>query len=492
MGDIEFEEIRAKWVEAGQGHVFKFVHKLNPEEKDKLRQQLKGIDVKLVNDIYQEQITKGFSFNILQKSGEGREEKGVEIKPMKDITKLTDVTPEDKKRWLSLGYQEIAEGHVALLLMAGGQGTRLGSDLPKGMYVVGTPSGKSLYQIQAERILRLQFLASEFAGKKSVSLPWYIMTSFATDAPTKEFFEKNNFFGLEKDQVIFFKQEEFPCITPEGKIILENKCKIATAPNGNGGLYAALVQTGTLDDMERRGVTWISSYCVDNILVRVADPLFVGFCKEKKADCAAKVVAKAYPEEPVGVLCLKDDKHSVIEYSEIDPQRRQARDPDTKELLYNWSHIVLNDFSLDFIKYITRTALHTLPYHIAKKKIPCVNERGETEMPSVNNGWKMELFVFDVFEFSKNMVALEVLRSEEFSPLKNDESAASDNPRTCRQHLSNLHIRFIEAAGGKVIRDKDTTDLCEISPLVTFRGEGIEDLVKGKTFTLPLQLDRTM
>jgi UDP-N-acetylglucosamine/UDP-N-acetylgalactosamine diphosphorylase len=456
-------------------------------------------------------------YSLVTKSqGEGREPPGVEIRPMiNEIVKQSQITDEDRKRWLALGYNEIANGHVALLLMAGGQGTRLGCDDPKGMFDLGLLSGKTLYQIQAERILRLQQITAEFTGKKSVILPWYIMTSFATDTATREFFEKHNFFGLQRSQVTFFKQEEFPCITPEGKIMLESKCKIATAPNGNGGLFFALPQHGLLQQMEERGITWVSTYCVDNILVKVADPLFIGFCKEKGADCAAKVVAKAYPEEPVGVLCWKDNKPAVIEYSELDPSKAKARD-ENNQLVYNYAHIVLNDFSMEFLKRVTSPQLlHTLRYHIANKKIIYADEEGNPTVPTTSNGWKMELFIFDVFESAKNMVALEVRRDEEFSPLKNSEKISSqDNPRTCRLHLSRLHRRYIEHAGGIILdetpkksdnstestsknipqeshdnsRENDRMYLCEISPLLTYAGEGLEPLVRGKTFKLPFYL----
>jgi len=335
---------------------------------------------------------------------------------------------EERKNWNELGFQKISEGKLGLLLLAGGQGTRLGTVNPKGMYNIGLPSGKSLFQIQAERLLKTQELAKTKYGKGGV-VPWYIMTSDATNALTRKFFSDNNFFGLNSTQVFFFEQEMLPCVTPEGKVIMESKTKVARAPNGNGGLYYALQKSGALADMEKRGVELVYQYCVDNSLVKMADPVFAGFCFEKNIDCASKVIPKAYPEEPVGVLCCIDNKSEVIEYSEIDPILAQSVDPITGNLRFNAAHICMNMFSVKFLKEIASNHLQNVPYHIAKKKIPCINAQGVTETPKENNGWKLESFIFDVFSLAKNMAAFEVLREEEFSPLKKCTRSKDRFPR---------------------------------------------------------------
>lgn len=412
-----------------------------------------------------------------------------------------------------VGLEELIAGRVAVLLMAGGQGTRLGCDDPKGMYNVGLQSGSTLFALQSARLLKLESLAlahyhtteqSKSAPLTKITIPWYIMTSFVTEDATKSYFEKNNYFGLARDQIYFFNQDLFPCLTAEtGHILLASKWEIAIAPNGNGGLWSALKSSGALADMKRRGVTLVASYGVDNILAKVADPIFVGFSTlNKQSPISCKVVCKAYPEERVGVLCLRDGKPSVIEYSEIDPKRAHAIDPITGKLLFNAAHIVLNNFTTEFIERIVQSGgetattaedpssafrssnlLEQLPYHIAKKKIPCIDEKGAA---TETWGWKFELFVFDVFEYADSISAIEVLRSDEFSPLKNSVAAsASDNPQTCRNHLSQLHQRWVTAAGGAFAPTTAEDALFEIDPKVSYFGEGLEQVVRNKVFTLP-------
>jgi len=225
------------------------------------------------------------------------------------------------------------------------------------------------------------------------------------------------------------------------------------------------------------------SYCVDNILVKIADPVFLGFCIDKRLQIGAKVVPKLNPEETVGVLALRNNCYTVLEYSEIDEEKRRAISPTTGDLVYNASHLVINTFTVDFIR---SACSKSLPYHVAKKKIPYVNEAGTRVIPDNISGWKFELFVFDIFEYATRVLAFETLRSEEFSPLKNSIAFPNDNPETCRTHLSNLHKIWLEQAGG-IILNRDSKELLEISPLISYGGEGLE-IYQGKVFTLPCHL----
>jgi UDP-N-acetylglucosamine/UDP-N-acetylgalactosamine diphosphorylase len=277
-----------------------------------------------------------------------------------------------------------------------------------------------------------------------------------------------------------------PCLTMEGKVLLETPSKVAVAPDGNGGLYAAtrspivLGKSDTvLSDLTKRKILYVHAYCVDNCLVRVADPVFLGYSIQKQADCAAKVVPKAHPSESVGVVARRGKKYSVVEYSEISKEQAERRDPDTGNLTLRAGNIANHFYTTTFLNKV-ESFEEELAFHIARKKIPHVDlETGESVKPSKPNGMKLELFVFDVFPFTESFAVLEVERNEEFSPLKNAPGTGSDDPETSRRDLLAQHKRFLEQAGAKL---KDDNVEIEISPLVSYAGEGLES-VKGKVFT---------
>ncbi|CAK6976686.1 UDP-N-acetylhexosamine pyrophosphorylase-like protein 1 [Scomber scombrus] len=389
---LSLEQVKQSLETAGQSHVLQFWSELCEEERDTFLQELSQLDLKGL---------KGHCEGAARAAASPPDslDQHLEAVPPEFIG---SVRTSDKKclaEWQNEGLLQISQNRVAVLLLAGGQGTRLGVQYPKGMYNVGLPSGKTLYQIQVERIQKIQQLADAKHGSKC-TVPWYIMTSEFTLAPTEKFFKENNYFGLEPSNMVMFEQRMIPAVTFDGKVILQSKGKLAMAPDGNGGLYRALVDNKVLEDMKKRGVEYLHVYCVDNILVKMADPVFIGFCISKGADCGAKVVEKAYPAEPVGVVCKVKGVPQVVEYSEIQPETAQLRGPGG-ELVYSAGNICNHFFTRTFLQDVAETFESQLKQHVAIKKVPFVDTCGNQVKPTKPNGIKMEKFVFDVFPFSR-------------------------------------------------------------------------------------------
>lgn len=275
--------------------------------------------------------------------GEGEKET---IEPLEQYDLLEECSSEDKAKWLALGLEAISKGQVAALVLSGGQGTRLGFAGPKGMYNIKLPSEKSLFQLFTERILRLQALANETYPSETSDgsdggavIPFFVMTSPMNHDETVAYFRKNEFFGLAESQMFFFPQGTLPCFTTDGKLMLENSHMLATASDGNGGIYKALSTSGALDKMQSSGVKYLHVFSVDNALCKTADPLFIGYCIDKKADCANKVVWKSRPEESVGVVAKKNGKFCIIEYSEMEKAACELVNPSNGKLAFGAANI---------------------------------------------------------------------------------------------------------------------------------------------------------
>lgn len=467
---MSYEKLRETLSAHGQEQLIEFWADLTDSEREELTKEILKLDLAEVNETFRRanETTKV----ILEKTDD-------DLKPIPQThyESVPGLSNEKVQEYENIGLREISEGRVGVLLLAGGQATRLGFGHPKGMYNVGLPSKKTLFQIQAERIVRVQRMAAEKYGKEG-KITWYIMTSEHTMAPTAEFFRDHGYFGLNEDNIVFFEQGRLPCFDFEGKILLDEKHKLASAPDGNGGLYRALKTQGILQDIAKRGVLHLHAHSVDNILIKVADPVFIGYCQTKNADCAAKVVLKSSPSEAVGVVCRVNGHYKVVEYSELTDEAANLRNPDGR-LTFSAGNICNHYFSSQFLSKICDFETK-LKLHVAKKKIPYVDHNGTRQKPSEPNGIKMEKFIFDVFEFAENFICLEVARDVEFSALKNADSAKKDCPSTAREDLLRLHRKYIREAGGEIADDVDV----EISPLLSYGGENLEDYVSGEVFTV--------
>ena len=405
---INIEEAKAILKKHGQEHLLNHFEKLDDNKKNQLLEEIENVDFELIESLYR-------NTNKEIKHNED------EITPIDflDKYKLNDKF----KYYESIGKKSIKDGKLAVVTMAGGQGTRLGFDGPKGAYDIGLPSHKSLFELLSDGI-------KEEAKKYEITIPWFIMTSRENNDQTIAFFEKHKNFGFQKGKnLFFFKQGELPMVDTEGKILIDENGLIKQAADGHGGIYDALVKNGMTEKMKQMGIEWVFIGGVDNCLVKMVDPVLMGVAIDKNVTVACKSVVKANPHEKVGVFCRRNGKPNVIEYSEITDQMAEAIDKNG-ELLYGESHILCNLFSVDAVE---RMGANPLPYHSAFKKAKYIDKNGELVEPTSPNAYKFEAFLFDAFGEVDDMAVLRVKREEEFAPVKNDDSVGVDCPRTARE-----------------------------------------------------------
>ena len=412
--DNTLEEAKAILKKYNQEHLLNGYEKLEEKKQKQLLNQIMNIDFELIKSLYDN----------TKKENSTNDDK---IEPMEylDKYKLND----KYKYYENIGKQAIKEGKLAAVTMAGGQGTRLGHTGPKGTYDIGLDSHKSLFELLCD------YLKEE--GKKyGVTIPWFIMTSRENNKETLEFFEKNKFFGYQKDKnIFFFIQGELPMIDTEGKILIGEDGLIKQAADGHGGIYESLVKNGMTEKMKQLGIEWVFIGGVDNCLVKMVDPVLMGIAIDKEVTVACKSIVKANPHEKVGVFCKRNGRPGVIEYSEITDEMAEAVD-ENGELLYGESHILCNLFN---IKAVERMGTTPLPYHSAYKKAKFIDKDGNLVVPDSPNAYKFEAFLFDAFGEVDDMAILRVKREEEFAPVKNADSAGVDCPSTARKLYEDFH-----------------------------------------------------
>lgn len=409
----QYQKAKQILKEHNQEHLLMCYDKLLEQDREELLNQILNINFKQMQELYA--ITQS-ACNF----------KDCKIEPLPYIDK-NKLSKEDRDKYEKKGIKIIKEGKYAVVTMAGGQGTRLGHNGPKGTYELEVGERKPLFTLLSETIKQAQ-------NKYNAIIPWYIMTSKENNNQTIEFFKRHNYFDMGKENVKFFIQGELPMIDQQGKILINENGKVKQAADGHGGIFESMRKDGVLTDMKKRNIEWIFIAGVDNVLAKMVDPLLTGIAIDKKCLAAGKSVVKSNPKEKVGVFCKKDNKPSVIEYTEITDEMAEAVD-ENGELLYGESHIICNLFN---IKAIEEIAKNKLPYHSAFKKAKYIDSNGVIVVPTEPNAYKFEAFIFDAFERLENMAVMRVKREEEFAPVKNAEGV--DSPETATQ----LYLNYIK------------------------------------------------
>ncbi len=401
--------------EYNQENLIKYLENANEEQIENLIKQIENTNFEQLKEL----------FSVSKRDNEkALESCMIEHISYKDKYKM----PKEKLDEINtIGEDVIKAGKYAVVTMAGGQGTRLGHNGPKGTFLLNVnPKPKYLFEIIVDSLKR----ANE---KYGVVINWYIMTSTDNNDKTVEFIEEHNYFGYPKENVKFFAQGNLPLLSEEGKVLIDENYNIKIAADGNGCIYKSMKNDGILDDMKQKGIEWVFVGSVDNAILDMTDPALVGLTIAEGNEIGSKSVVKISPKERVGVFCKKNGVPGVIEYSELPEEMAEETDEDG-ELLFGESHIMCNLYS---IKAIEKIASKNLPYHSAHKKASYMMENGEIFTATEPNAYKYEAFIFDGFNFFDNMTVLRGKREEDFAPIKNKEG--NDSPETAIKLYNNKY-----------------------------------------------------
>ncbi|HLL91130.1 MAG TPA: UDPGP type 1 family protein [Tepidisphaeraceae bacterium] len=447
--------LRDRLKQVRQDQVLRFAEELDPTGKQKLTKQLEAQQLEAMPGLVAEYVTSKPHVAV------PADIKPVQAYPYRPDAQRRQLYADARKR----GEELLRAGKVACFLVAGGQGTRLGYDGPKGEFPVTPIRNKPLFQVFAEGILA----ASRDYGRP---VPWYVMTSETNDAATRAFFQKHNHFGLDPRNVTFFVQGMMPAFGMDGRMLLESKDSLALSADGHGGSLRALKRTGALDDMAKRGVEHLSYFQVDNALVHVVDPLFVGLHDLTGSEMSSKGLPKANALEKVGNFVVGDGKLQVIEYSDLPESLAVQTNPDGG-LKFNVGSIGIHALRVGFIEQLNAGGQLKLPWHRAEKKVPHVDEQGRELKPDKPNAVKLEQFVFDAIPLAKNAIVYMTERAEEFSPVKNAEGV--DSPATSRRDQVRRAARWLREAGVDVPEQNgEPAATLEISPLLARNAEQLQ------------------
>lgn len=453
----------------GQEHLLAFWDQLDAEERQSLSRQIASIDFAQIRQLYEARDQQADLCEWIARASPP---------PAVRLASRGDSHASEEARRLAV--EAVRAGQLGVILVAGGQGTRLGFDHPKGMFPIGPLSKKSLFQIHVEKIVAA-------ARRYQVRIPLYLMTSPATHAETVAFFEAHKYFGLPNDDCVIFCQGTMPAVALEtGRVLLESPGQIALSPDGHGGMLAAIEQSGALDDIERRGIRSLFYFQVDNPLVDICGLGFVGHHLLAGSELSSQVVAKQEPFERVGIIVQTEDRLSVVEYSDLPEEFARQRLPDGS--LVHWAgSIAVHVIEAALLRRMAR-ASEGLPFHIAKKKAACLDPAGNRIQPSAPNAVKFERFIFDLIPRARNAIVVEVDRATAFAPLKNAPNAAEDTPESVQAQMAAQHRQWLRAANA----DVDDKTVVEISPLFALDPEEVAAKIRpGSRVTTPTYFDES-
>ncbi|MDZ7725478.1 MAG: UDPGP type 1 family protein [candidate division KSB1 bacterium] len=450
------EQLETKLAEMGQQHLLAFWDECSDSEKKALSEQIKKLNSKRLRQFKK----------LINEQADSATLTG-EMTPL-PVVRLPE-TPEQKKQqdqYKKTGETALKNGRVAAVLVAGGQGSRLGFHHPKGMFPVGPVTRRTLFQYHTEKTRALE-------QKYNTTIPFYIMTSHANDQETRSFYNENNCFGKSEDTIHFFKQNMLPAMDAEGKLLLKNKHELFTSPDGHGGTINALYQNGLFDDMAQNGIEYLFYFQVDNALVQICDPVYIGAHIQNQADMSAKTIYKRSWDEKLGIPVKRNGKNVVVEYSELSEADKKATTKDGT-WVYGQGSIAIHVFDVKFLKTLVQTDKE-LPFHLAHKKIEYIQPDGTRVKPDKPNAYKFEQFIFDAMPEADQVMIMETDRSREFSPIKNKKG--QDSPETARQDISEYYAEWLEQAGVSGLRDENGDLLCrvEISPLFALTADELKE-----------------
>ncbi len=408
---MDYESTKKLLESVNQEHLLRYYDELDAQGKEKLLTQINNVDFSVLKLVENHTVTT---------------EKG-KLEPLGAIT--LDQIKIKENDYRKTGIDAIKNTKIGAVLLAGGQGTRLGLDKPKGMLNVGINKTLYLFEQLINNIL-------DVVNEAGVYIPLYIMTSDKNHEDTVNFFNEHNFFGYNKDYIKFFVQEMAPSCDYNGKLYMEAKDTLSLSPNGNGGWFSSLIKAGLIKDINEKGVEWLNVFSVDNVLQRIADPVFVGATIDAGCVCGSKVVRKAAPTEKVGVLCLEDGKPSIVEYYEMTDEIINSRD-ENGDLLYNFGVTLNYLFKVDKLIDIMNK---NMPLHIVEKKIPYIDDNANLVKPETPNGYKFETLVLDMIHLMDNCLSFEIDRNKEFAPIKNRTGV--DSLDTARELMKYNNIEF--------------------------------------------------